>query len=82
MSRIVIPVTITHFPEGYYLATSDQLPGLIAQGKTVDETIEIAEDVAKNLIEILYKEGRTPSLETHLQNTYFLDIHMPIPVSV
>lgn len=32
-------------------ATSDDIPGLVAQGRTVTETIEIARDVARKLIE-------------------------------
>ncbi len=42
---------IEKLPEGVYLATSDDIPGLIAQGRTIAETIEIARDVAKKLIE-------------------------------
>ena len=38
-------------PEGVYLATSDSVQGLVAQGRTISETIEIAKDVAKKLIE-------------------------------
>ena len=47
----LIQLHIEHLPEGVYLATSDDLPGLVAQGRTVVETIEIAGDVAKKLIE-------------------------------
>ena len=42
---------IEKLPEGFYLATSDDIPGLIAQGRTIVETIEIARDVAKKLLE-------------------------------
>ncbi len=42
---------IEKLPEGVYLATSEDIPGLIAQGRTVNETVEIARDVAKKLIE-------------------------------
>lgn len=42
---------IEKLPEGVYLATSDDIPGLVAQGRTVAETIEIARDVAKKLME-------------------------------
>jgi predicted RNase H-like HicB family nuclease len=38
-------------PEGFYLATSDTIQGLVAQGRTISETIEIARDIAKKLIE-------------------------------
>ena len=42
---------IEKLPEGIYLATSDNVPGLVAQGRTVAETIEIARDVVKKLME-------------------------------
>lgn len=47
----VIQLHIEKLPEGVYLATSDEVQGLIAQGRTIQETIEIARDVAKKLIE-------------------------------
>lgn len=50
MERIV-NLHIEKLPEGVYLATSDDVQGLIAQGRTIQETIEIAHDVAKKLIE-------------------------------
>lgn len=50
MERIV-NLHIEKLPEGYYLATSESIQGLVAQGRTISETIEIAKDVAKKLIE-------------------------------
>lgn len=46
-----INIHIEKLPEGYYLATSDNLQGLVAQGRTIEETIEIARDIAKKLLE-------------------------------
>ena len=46
-----ITIHIEKLPEGLYLATSDEVQGLVAQGRTVAETIEIARDVAKKLME-------------------------------
>jgi predicted RNase H-like HicB family nuclease len=42
---------IEKLPKGVYLATSDNIPGLVAQGRTITETLEIARDVAKKLLE-------------------------------
>lgn len=42
---------IEKLPEGVYLATCEAIPGLIAQGRTITETVEIARDVAKKLLE-------------------------------
>jgi len=47
----VIQLHIERLPEGVYLATSDEIQGLVAQGRTIQETIEIARDVAKKLLE-------------------------------
>ena len=50
MERI-LNIHIEKLPEGVYLATSDDIQGLVAQGRTVAETIEIARDVARKLLE-------------------------------
>lgn len=47
----VLNIHIERLPEGVYLATSDTVQGLVAQGRTVAETLEIARDVARKLIE-------------------------------
>ena len=47
----IINVHIKKLPEGVYLATSEDVPGLVAQGRTIQETLEIARDVAKKLLE-------------------------------
>jgi predicted RNase H-like HicB family nuclease len=47
----VIKIHIEKLPEGIYLGTSDDVQGLVAQGRTVSETIEIARDIARRLLE-------------------------------
>jgi predicted RNase H-like HicB family nuclease len=47
----IINLHIEHLPEGLYLATSDEVQGLVAQGRTITEPIEIARDAAKKLLE-------------------------------
>ena len=49
--EVAIRIQIEELPEGIYLATSDELPGLVAQGRTVAESLDIARDVARKLIE-------------------------------
>ncbi len=50
MERKVL-IHIEKLPEGFYLATSESIQGLVAQGRTIAETLEIARDVAKKLLE-------------------------------
>jgi predicted RNase H-like HicB family nuclease len=44
--ELALHIHVEQLPEGLFLATSDELPGLVAQGRTVAETLEIARDVA------------------------------------
>jgi predicted RNase H-like HicB family nuclease len=50
MERL-IKIHVEKLPEGFYLATTDDIQGLVAQGRTVAETLEIARDIARKLIE-------------------------------
>jgi len=47
----IINIHIEKLPEGFFLATSENIQGLVAQGRTITETLEIARDVAKKLLE-------------------------------
>jgi predicted RNase H-like HicB family nuclease len=60
--ELAIRVQVEELPEGLYLATSDELNGLVAQGRTVAETLEIARDVAKRLIEARREREDVPVL--------------------
>ena len=42
---------IKRLETGEYLVTSDDFPGLVAQGRTVAEAVEISQDVTRRLIE-------------------------------
>lgn len=46
----IVNIHIKKLPEGVYLATSEDIQGLVAQGRTVTEALEIARDVAKKLL--------------------------------
>jgi len=52
-----IHLNIEQVENGEYLAASDDLPGLVAQGRTISETMEIAQDVARKLIESYRDHG-------------------------
>jgi predicted RNase H-like HicB family nuclease len=59
----IIKVHVEKLPEGVYLATSDDVQGLVAQGRTLAETMEIARDIAKKLLE---EQSFTPAEEIDL----------------
>jgi predicted RNase H-like HicB family nuclease len=60
----IVNLHIEHLPEGMYLATSDDVQGLVAQGRTITETIEIARDVAKKLLAAQQARDVSPNLAT------------------
>jgi predicted RNase H-like HicB family nuclease len=58
----IVKLHIEKLPEGFYLATSDEIQGLVAQGRTLQETLEIARDVAKKLLEARMERNDLPTL--------------------
>ncbi len=65
----IINIHIEKLPEGVYLATSDDVQGLVAQGRTATEALEIARDVARKLIEA--KTQRSGDLNLSVINDSF-----------
>ncbi len=55
MERIV-SLQIEKLPEGFYLATSDAVPGTGSAASTITETLEIARDVVNKLLEAQDKQ--------------------------
>jgi predicted RNase H-like HicB family nuclease len=62
--ELAIRVQVEELPEGLFLATSDELPGLVAQGRTVAEALDIARDVGRKLIEARRDRDGIPNLPT------------------
>ena len=59
----IINIHIEKLPEGVYLATSDDLQGLVAQGQTATEALKIARDVARKLIEAKAQRSGSINIE-------------------
>ena len=57
MPEVLLNIKIEPLEEGGYLATSADLPELLAQGRTVTETMEIAQDVARKLVDSYLEYG-------------------------
>ena len=78
MSEAVLKLHIEVLKEGGYLATCESLPGLVAQGRTIGETLEIAQDVARKLVEsyIFQKDKLPPGLKEVQKKG--LDINIPV----
>jgi predicted RNase H-like HicB family nuclease len=62
MQEHIAKLHIEKQSEGVYLATSEDIPGLVAQGSTIAETVEIARDVAKTLLELQAERNQAANL--------------------
>jgi len=80
MSEYLISINIQKLDEGGYLATSESIQGLVAQGRTIAETMEIAQDVARKLVESYIEHG--DPLPGHLLPSTKMIKNVKIPISV
>ena len=71
---------IRRVENGQHLATSDDLPGLVAQGRTVAETVEIARDVARKLIDSYREHGDLLPKGLRAMNTEIVELDVPVGV--
>jgi len=67
----VVNIHLKKLPEGVYLATSDDVPGLVAQGRTVAEALEIARDVTRKLLEAKAERSGSENIDLPLVGDSF-----------
>lgn len=80
MSESFLLINIEKLEEGGYLATSDVIQGLVAQGRTIAETMEIAQDVARKIIESCIEHG--DPIPSYLEKKEKKKYEVKIPVMV
>ena len=80
MSEYMISIKIEKLEEGGYLATSDSIQGLIAQGRTIAETMEIARDVANKLIESYIDHNDLLSFWANKSIDHITNVQIPVSV--
>lgn len=80
-NETVIRLVLDPLEEGGYVASSPDVPGLVAQGRSISETVEIAQDVIRKIAETCIEQGfpLPPALAAHL--TGYERIELDIPVS-
>ncbi|MDX9860084.1 MAG: type II toxin-antitoxin system HicB family antitoxin [Rhodospirillales bacterium] len=57
MSEVTIRLHVESLEEGGYVATSTDVPGLVAQGRSLTETVEIAQGLARKIVESCIEHG-------------------------
>jgi predicted RNase H-like HicB family nuclease len=56
-ARETITMVVRQLPEGVWLTTSDDLPGLIVETETRDEAVDLARELALELLEAERREA-------------------------
>lgn len=57
MNEVTIRLHIEPLEEGGYVATSPDVPGLVAEGRSIVETVEIAQGLARKIAESCLDHG-------------------------
>jgi antitoxin HicB len=80
IDEATIQLQIEPLTEGGYLATSRDVPGLVAEGRTVTEALEIAQGLARKIAESCLEHG--DPLPPALARLRKLPLDLLVPVSV
>jgi predicted RNase H-like HicB family nuclease len=81
MSEAAIRLHVEPLEEGGFVGTSPDVPGLVAQGRSIVEVTEIAQDVARKIAESCHEHGDPlPPALSGLDNSKPLDLTIPIGV--
>jgi predicted RNase H-like HicB family nuclease len=85
-TEIMLNVDVAALDEGGFLATSPDLPGLVVQGRTRAEAMELAQANARILIEVYFSENlplppalRRLAKRTAKSHRLTLPVSFPVP---
>jgi predicted RNase H-like HicB family nuclease len=80
MNEVTIQLHVEPLEEGGYVATSPDVPGLVAQGRSMTETVEIAQGLARKIAESCIEHGDpVPAPLTALGSTMpSVDLLVPV----
>jgi predicted RNase H-like HicB family nuclease len=81
MSEAAIRLHIEPLEEGGFVATSPDVPGLVAEGRSLVEVAEIAQDVARKIAEVCREHGDPlPPALAGVDESRPLELTIPIGV--
>jgi len=81
MSEVAIRLQIQPLEEGGYVATSPDVPGLVAEGRSIVETAEIAQGLARKIAESCLDHGDPlPPASSKLADGGTIDLVIPVGI--
>ena len=83
MHEAIIRLELEPLEEGGFVATSPDVPGLVAQGRTIAEVSYIAQDIARKIAEMCLEHGDPlpPALTTlrSRETSVCIDVAVSVP---
>jgi antitoxin HicB len=82
MDEVTIRLHIEPLEEGGYVATSPDVPGLVAEGRTIVETAEIAQGLTRKIVESCIDHGDPipPALQGLADHDKPVELKIPVGV--
>ena len=81
MDEVAIRIHIEPLEEGGFVATSSDVPGLVAEGRSIVEAVEIAQGLARKIAESCLEHGDPlPPALSPLTHGGALDFVIPVGV--
>jgi predicted RNase H-like HicB family nuclease len=81
MDEVAIRIHIEPLEEAGYVATSPDVPGLVAEGRSIVEAVEIAQGLARKIVESCLEHGDPlPPALSPLAHGNSVDLVIPVGV--
>ena len=82
MNEVAIRLHVEPLDEGGFVATSPDVPGLVAEGRSISEAAEIAQGIARKIVESCLEHGDPvpPALARLVPEHEAVDLTIPIGV--
>ena len=81
VDEVAIRVRVQSLKGGRYLGTSPDVPGLVAEGRSLSETIEIAQSLARKIVESCREHGDPLPLVFRNKRRANREFRVPVAVS-
>ena len=82
MAEIAIRLHVDPLDEGGYLATSPDVPGLVAEGRTMAEAVEIAQGLTRRIVESCIENGDPLPEVFRDQGDLRTPVELTVPVGI
>ncbi|MEN6406948.1 MAG: type II toxin-antitoxin system HicB family antitoxin [Thermoguttaceae bacterium] len=81
MDEVAVRIHIEPLKEGGYVATSPDVPGLVAEGRSIVEAVEIAQGLTRKIAESCLEHGDSlPPALLPLAHDGSVDLVIPVGV--